>query len=229
MQSLKALWKTDKLHTIIILYFIFAYSWIYRVALRTLMDGSDFRWANTINTEVWGEARKVYIYGSGTDGHFIIILLLALFFCIILFSLLRRPDYLAKILLLGWVSIFTLWQITISVGLGTDHTISGDTFGVVLPYYIIGPAEQILLLILCLFWIIRNKTKYLFFPSLSSQSKKELLYILLTLPVTFLLLRFGEQNGTTDQIGVIILYVQLFAFVITFLSIKRSEVDDEIS
>ncbi len=224
MQSLTILWKMDKLHCVIIFYFIFAYSWIYRVALRAFMDGPDFRWANTINTVAWGEARKVHIYGTGTDGHFVIILLLALFFSVLMYLLIRRPDYLTKILLIGWVSIFSLWQVTIALGLGTDYTLSGDTFGVVLPYYIIGPAEQLLLLVLSIAWVARNKTRNLSFPALSDKSKKELFYTLLTLPLTFFLFRFGEQNGTTDQIGIIVLYIQLFSFVITFISIEKSEV-----
>ena len=220
IKSLKTLWQVDTLHLVIIFYFIFAYSWTYRVALRTFMDGASFRWANTINTVGWGETRKVYIYGSGTDGHFVIILLLALFFCGILYLLIRRPDTYTKIMLICWIAIFSVWQLTISIGLGADYTISGDTFGIVIPYYIIGPLEQFLLLLLSTVWIIRNKTKGLIFPGLTKKQRKELFYIISTLPVTFVLLRFGEQDGSTDQIGIIVLYFQLFAFVVTLFTIK---------
>lgn len=223
IQSLKLLWKTDKLHLIIIFYFVFAYSWIYRVALRTFMDGAPFKWANTVNTQGWGEIRNVHIYGSGIDGHFVIILLLCLFFLALTYLLVRRPDAFTKTIILCWTSLFVVWQLIVATGLGTDYTLSGDTFGVVLPYYIIGPLEQIVLLILIVIWIFRNKTIQLVFPKLSHQQKKEILYIIATLPVTFLLFRFGEQDGTTDQLGIIALYVQFYAMLITLVSVQAKE------
>lgn len=223
LNSIKTLWKVDKLHFLLIGLFIFVYSWVYRVALRAMMDGAPFRWVNLLNKHLLGEKRNAYIGGNGMDGHFVVILLFAIFFCAILYLLIRRPDTFTKVLMIFWNISFLIHQITLSIVVGEEYTISGDTFGVEIPYYIIGPGEQLVFLLLTVLWIFRNKTRELEFVPLSEKNKSIMIGCLLLTPLMFIALRFGEQNGLTDKIGIMLMYPQLCLMVFGLISLRRKE------
>lgn len=237
MDSKKSIWTifsakdsgnhiVDKYQLLIIGLFIFAYSWIYRVALRTVMDGCAFKWFNETHVLSWGNEEKAYLYGSGTDGHFVIILLLVLFFLSLLWLIIRRPDMFTKTVLICWVSIFLIWQLILSFGMGTEYVVHGDSFGISLPYYILGPLEQIFIYVLAITWFFRDRDSPIKYSALSPVNHKITVWILASFGITFLLLRIGEQDGVTDKAGIILMYMQLLALVINFLPVKEGGSDE---
>ncbi len=220
--SIKFLWLTDKLHFFVIAWFVLLYSWMYRVALRAIMDGSEFRWVNLLNTRMLGEERRALIGGNGMDGHFIIIAVLALFASALMFLIIRRPDTFTKAVFTGWILVFLTHQITVATQLGTDYVVRGDTIGMELPFYIIGPAQHLLMLVCALFWIRKDSMAALYIPPLDAERRKFLWRLLACYPVIFLLFRMGVQNGLTDVVGIILLYCQTFLLVFGLFSFTRN-------
>ena len=198
--------------------FIFSYSWIYRVAFRAIMDGAAFRWYNEMHVRAWGEDKTTYIYGAGTDGHFVIILLMLLLFLAILWLIICKRDLFTKILLTGWILIFLIWQLILSIGMGTEYVVHGDTLGITLPYYIIGPIEQLFVAVLATIWWIKpNVAEERNNQQVNSAMSIYAVAILVSYLISFVLLRFGIQDGLTDQLGIMLLYAQLIAIVLIFL------------
>jgi len=227
VNDLRGKYLVGKIQLLIIGSFIFAYSWIYRVAIRAIMDGRSFKWFNETHVLSWGKEEKAFLYGAGTDGHFVIILLLALFFLALLWLIVRRPDTFTKTVFICWVSIFLVWQLILSYGMGTDYVVHGDSFGISLPYYILGPLEQIFIYVLAVLWFFRNKNNSSKYSDLAPVNHRIILWIMASFSITFLLLRFGEQDGATDKAGIILMYLQLIALVIYVLP-KQRENDNEI-
>lgn len=226
LESIRLLWRADKLHFFIIGCFVLVYSWMYRIALRTFMDGAAFRWVNLLHTQLMGEERRAFIAGNGVDGHFIVILAFAMFSAALLFLLIRRPDGFTKSLLMGWIVIFLIHQITVALGLGSDYVIRGDTMGLVLPFYILGPAQHVLMLVLALLWIARGSSNQLHFPPLPPERRRWLVWIVAGYLPMFILFRAGEQHGLTDQIGIVMLYAQTFLLILGLFHFRSSGIGD---
>jgi hypothetical protein len=216
----------DKFHFLLIPYFVLVYSWMYRVALRTLMDGANFRWVNLLNTQLMGEERRAFIAGNGTDGHFIVIVAFAMFSASILFLIIRRPDGFTKALLLGWIAIFGIHQFTVAAQLGTDYVIRGDSIGMVLPFYILGPLQHVVMLTLALWWVWRNSSTKMHYPNLTRARCKFIWCLLAIYPLLFILFRFGEQDGLTDKLGIICLYLQTTLIIFSLYHFEEREVEN---
>jgi len=216
--SIKSLWSQDRLRFFIIAYFFYVYSWMFRVALRTYMDGPEFRWVTLFNTQLLGEENRAYIAGNGMDGHFVLIQLLGMFFCLLLYLIIRRPDRLCKVVFLGWSSLFLIQQITVSIGLGTDYVMRADTLGLAIPFYIFGPAEQGVMVVLALLWLWQSDTKSLPTVELSDSRKRFILILGGSYLVSFALFRAGEHDGLTDKLGLLFLYSQTIALVFALSS-----------
>jgi hypothetical protein len=182
------------------------------------MDGKAFKWFNETHVRSWGEDSIAYLYGSGTDGHFVIILLMCLFFLTLLWLIVHRPDFFTKIVLISWSAVFLIWQCILADGLGSDYVLHGDTLGITIPYYILGPIEQGVILLVAIGWIIKDKVD----ATLESRSVVHhpwTPYIMSSLVLTFFLFRFGEQDGFTDQLGIAMLYAQIVSLVWTNLTV----------
>ena len=223
ISPLRMLWRQDKLFLALLILYVFAYSWMVRVALRTLMDGQDFRWVNLLNTQLMGQDNRAFIAGNGMDGHFIVIITLAMVASALLFLLIRRPDSFTRALLFGWVLIFLGHQLTLATQLGSDDVIRGDTMGLVLPFYIIGPAQHLLLLLLAAVWFSRGGPARLARPVLPLSRRRLVSRVLYTMPVTFLLFRWGEQHGLSDQLGIVLLYIQIALLVFGIMHFELRE------
>ncbi len=222
--SVREFWRHDKLHLFIIGYYVLLYSWMYRVALRAFMDGAPFRWVTVMNTRMVGDAeRRAIIAGNGTDGHFLIILLLAMFATALLYLIIRRPDSFTKTLFLGWVAIFFAHQCTLALQLGEDYIIRGDTMGLVLPFYVIGPLQHGLMLLLALVWILRKRPGQLRFIPLDSNRISLLRRYLAGYAVIFILFRLGEQHALTDQLGIIGLYALTIALLLALFNVAPAD------
>jgi len=222
----RLLWRHDKLHFFLLAYFVLLYSWIYRVAIRCLFDGASFRWVNIVNTRMLGEERRALLAGNGIDGHFLIILLLALMAASLLYLLINRPDGFTRTVVLAWATILFVHQLTLSMGLGTDYVIRGDTMGMVLPYYILGPLLHGLMvaLIVFRFWIRdRNILVFLPFLPIDQHRRKFVAGILALYLPLFLLFRLGSPDDTSDQIGIILLYLQLSMLVLALVNVREHE------
>ena len=226
-ESIKLLWRRDKLHLFLIAYFMLLYSWMYRVALRAFMDGEEFRWVTLFNLQMMDEERRAFIAGNGTDGHFLLVLLLALGASAIFYLLIRRPDTFTKIALVGWAAVFFAHQCTLALLLGEDYIIRGDTMGLVLPFYIIGPVQHGLMVILLAWWCLRTYNPEVEFPPLTSSRKNRLLKLVASLSVVFLLFRFGEQHGLTDQLGIVTLYALTIGLMFNLFHLHEVGVSDE--
>lgn len=233
MASIKAsidlLWREDRLLFVIIAYFFYVYSWMFRVALRTFMDGAEFRWVTLFNTELLGEERRAFIAGNGVDGHFVIIQLLALFFCVLLFMMIRRPDRLCKLMLLAWSSLFLLQQITVATGLGTDYVMRADTLGIAIPFYLFGPAEQAVMVGLALAWTLRANHERLAITELGEARKKLLLGIGFSFVASFVMFRLGEHDGLSDKLGILTLYSSTILSVLALFSFQVTQEPDSQS
>ena len=166
--------------------------------VRTLMDGPTYEWGlaglggRGLQGDVWlpvlGAALALSIRWLGWRGA-------------------RLPFH---ALLLLWVVPLGALASWAALSQPDDFRFQGDTLGVDVPLAWAGPVIFGGLALVAIGWVIRD---------LRSGRRREILpwapanrALLLALagllPVQFLLLRFGEPHGTTDQIGVILTIAQ---------------------
>lgn len=168
--------------------------------IRTLMDGPTYEWGlaglggRGLQGDVWfpalGAALALSIRYFGWRGahlpfHALLLLWLVPLGALASWAALSEPD---------------------------DFRFQGDTLGVDVPLAWAGPTIFGGLALVAIGWVVRDlrsgRSREILPWALANRAL--LLALLGLLPVQFLLLRFGEPHGTTDQIGVILTIVQWF-------------------
>ena len=225
LTNIKKFILDDILRFTLLFLFIFQYSNLYRVAMRCLYEGGDFQWMQTWGVSLLGDARAMRIMGNGLEGHFLIILLLALLFTVAVFGLIRRSDDpLSKFLVLAFTGVMVIKEIMLSIAFGDQYTIAGETFRLNLDYSILGPVFSILIFSLAIWWVVRDRTSESV-PGLSV--KTNWMAGALSIPC-FLLLRLGEQHDWTDMAGVSFIYMQFTILLLNWMGIFQSKDEYEM-
>jgi hypothetical protein len=213
-----------KLLWLLLFGFFFNYSFLVRVFLRCIMDGSAFQWANTYGIRLRdGEIIGSRIGGLGTEGHFLLLAFLVLLFVAILYLGFRRPDGFFGFLISTFLFIDFLKELQLAIYFGDEYRLVGETAGIDINVAFIGPAFAALLLIMALFYTIRHQVHHReeFKPLYTSRCKKLLLWGLALFPLTFILLRTGEQHGITDKLGILSMYIQMILLLLALIPRKE--------
>jgi hypothetical protein len=193
--------------------------------MRCLYEGGDFQWMQTWGVSLLGDARAMRIMGNGLEGHFLIILLLAILFTVIVFGLIRRfDDPLTKFLVLAFTGVMVIKEIMLSIAYGDQYTITGETFRLNLDYSILGPVFSVLIFGLALWWTLRTN-------NIANRSRVSLkvswIIGLLSIPC-FLFLRLGEQHDWTDMAGVSFIYLQFTLLLLNWMGIFQNNDEYEM-
>jgi hypothetical protein len=166
------------------------------------MDGSPYHWGIAF----WG----VQLGGSGIGGDYWVLPL--------------QAGFVIWLLYLGWRGakrpfhwLLLLWHLPLSIGVSSiairypdDFRFRGDTFGVDVSLAWAGPLLFGGFALLSVIWVARDLRRDQPRESLPlRRANRILLSIMLApLPVQFFLLRFGEQHGINDKIGVLLTILQ---------------------
>lgn len=192
-------WRPDGLLRLILLYIVVGTLFIWLPLNRGLMDGATYEWG------------LFSLGGTGLSGDYWMLPLLFLLNGSVLWlgwRGARRPFHWLLLLLL----LLNLAQsILLTVAGPEDLVFRGETLGMEIP---IGKAlltADLLFLALGVAWVwrdLRSGPVRRSVPWSRMNRRLMTLYVAL-LPIQFLLLRFGEPHGTTDQIGVLLTAGQL--------------------
>ena len=217
--------KENIIASILLFLVVFQYSNFFRVAMRCIYEGSDFQWMQTWGVSILGKEKAMRIMGNGYEGHFLIMVLLAVFFVAVVFVLIRRQnDSLGKLLVLSFTGVMAAKEIMLSIAYGDQYRVVGETFRLNLDYSIIGPTLSISIFIIALVWTFKNNKQ----ASLASTSTRvNLVAALLAIPC-FLLLRLGDQHDWSDIIGISFIYIQLLILIINWTGAFNRENEDLI-
>ena len=168
----------------------------------------------TWGVSLLGKERAMRIMGNGFEGHFLIILLLAVLFVVVVFTLIRRSDDpLSKFLVLVFTGVMVVKEIMLSMAYGDEYTITGETFRLNLDYSILGPVFSILIFCLAVWWVLRNRKPE---PAPDLSSKTNWVVGAICIPCV-LLLRLGEQHDWTDVVGISLIYLQLTILLLNWM------------
>ncbi len=127
----------------------------------------------------------------------------------------RLPFY---VLILGWSGFLAAGMLSLAVGNPGSLRFRGDTLGIDISIAVLGPALFGLWAVLAAIWIgldVRGRATRTM-TSWSNRNSRWLIALLALLPIQFVLLRFGEPHGLSDQIGVLVTIVQWLLVVAAF-------------
>lgn len=195
-------WKTDKLLKVILIWTAATAITVWLPLIRGLMDGGAYQWGG----EFWGFS----VGGSGVGGDYWLLPL--------------QAGFVIWLLYLGWCGarrpfhwLLLLWHIPLGVSaiynslrFPENYRFHGDTLGVDVSLAWVGPLFFGGFALLSLIWAVRDlrRNQPRAIMPLQRANRILLAIMLALLPVQFFLLRFGEQHGTNDQIGVLMTMLQ---------------------
>lgn len=178
--------------------------------VRGLMDGGTYEWGQSFLGKNFG--------GTGVSGDYWFVVLQAVIGLSVIY--------------LGWRGAYQpfhwlllLWNIPSAVNAfyhalryPEQYRFRGDTLGVDIPVAWVSPLFWALLALLSILWVVRDlkQDKSREIPAWSRTNSVLLAITGSLLPFQFVLLRFGEPHGTTDQIGVILTMLQWLLLNLSF-------------
>lgn len=195
-------WKPDRLLKAILIWTVFSLLFVWLPLVRGVMDGDNYQWGNSFFGFDFG--------GRGVQGYYWILLLQALLGLAVLVLGWRGARKPFPWLLLLWHILLGAQAIYNSLKFPEEYRFRGDTLGVDVSLAWVGPLLFGGFALLSIWWVIRHVNT----PTRAAPEWRRANVILLSiavilLPIQFILLRFGEQHGTNDQIGVILTMLQL--------------------
>jgi len=219
------LWKPDRLLRAILIWTAVTLIVVWLPLVRGLMDGESYQWGNSFFGMQLG--------GRGVRGDYWLLMIQAAFGILVLYLGWRgaRPPF-------HWLLL--LWQIPLAAQAcynaftsPEDYRFRGDTFGVDVSLAWVGPVFAGGFALLSILWVVRDlrRRQEKVVPKWSRANRVFILIALGLLPIQFVLLRFGEQHGTRDQLGVVLTMTQ---WVLINLALfpwsgsKRAEVVERI-
>jgi hypothetical protein len=194
--------KPDRLLKAILIWTAVTAITVWLPLIRGLMDGSTYQWGG----EIWG----FKVGGSGVGGDYWVLPLQAGFVLWLLYLGWRGAKQPFHWLLLLWHIPLGASAIYNSLRFPENYRFRGDTLGVDISLAWVGPLFFGGFALLSLVWVMRDlrQSQSRKLAPLQRINRVWLLAVLSLLPIQFLLLRFGEPHGTTDQIGVILTMAQ---------------------
>jgi hypothetical protein len=119
-----------------------------------------------------------------------------------------RPPF--RWLLLGWHLLLGAGATYLAVKHGDQFTFRGDTLGIDVSLAVIGPLLFGGFALAAVLWVVRDliSGRRPAAPPWTLANRYLLGGLVALLPLQFVLFRFGEPNGRTDEIGVLVTIVQ---------------------
>ena len=196
------MWKPDRLLKVILIWTSITMIIVWLPMVRTVMDGATYEWSN--------QYLGMQFSGKGMEGDFWILPLLTAFCVMLLYLGWRGARQPFHWLLLLWNGANIVESVYNALRFPERYRFRGDTLGVDVSLAWVGPLCWGGLLALSLIWVVRDlKHRPIGQLPVWNRYNSVLLAIALgLLPIQFVLLRFGEPHGTTDQIGVILTMAQ---------------------
>lgn len=208
--------KEDITRFVLIIFLIFQYSSLYRVAMRCIYEGAEFEWMQTWGISLLGEDRAMRIMGNGIEGHFLLIILLAALFITVIFGLIRRSDDIfIKVLTLVFAGVLGAREWVLALTYGDQYQVVGETFGLELSYAVTGPLLASIIILLAFLRLFKNEPLRKPQPIGSSPA----IWLGLIAVPGIILLRVGSQHDWTDMMGVSFIYLQLTLFLLYWIGL----------
>lgn len=182
-----------------------------RVLFRAAVEGPVFSWAYVSGVDRQGDA--VTAGGHGLTGHVEYLLIHALGLLWLLWAGLRRADGLFRLALFGWMTLALGMELWFASTFGVEMTVTKRTIGLIgVPAVYINLPPIALTWLLSLALLVQNRPD----AALPVASWTPLNSILIGAGAVGLVaagvaLNTGEQHGSGDLTGVILIYVALTA------------------
>jgi hypothetical protein len=164
-------------------------------ALRGLFDGESYAWNN------FG------FRGRGVSGDYWFVASATLLALAAQYLASRGPRAPFYVLFGGWHVFLAFGALSIAINDPEALRFRGDTLGINVSLAVAGPLIFGAGALLALSWMVHDARHARATPALSAWSKRNTLWTLglaAVLPILFVLLRFGEPDGTMDKIGVLL-------------------------
>ena len=171
--------------------FLFLFAWLPLV--RSLMDGSSYEWA----TLHFGHA----LGGAGTGGDFPFLAAKAALGLILIWLGWRRPNGVARLLLLLFAGLVFADALHSRVTAAEDLRFEGDTLGVSFPIGLAALFAQGLYLLLAAAWTAAPRLPEV---RMERRNSKLLSLAVALLPLQYLLLSTGRGQEVADVAGVLL-------------------------
>jgi hypothetical protein len=185
--------------------------------IRGLMDGTTYEWGQTFLGWDFG--------GKGLGGYYWLAVLQAVIAIVLVYLGWRGAPQPFHWLLLFWNVSGALNAFYNSIRFPEQYRFQGDTLGVDVSVAWVGPLFWGALAFLSIWWVVRDLRRGGERETVP-WNRKNRLFLLVALgflPIQFLLLRFGEPHGTTDQIGVILTMLQWLIVNLAFVQWRSRE------
>jgi hypothetical protein len=217
------LWRPDRLLRAILIWTAVTLIIVWLPFVRGLMDGDSYQWGNEFFGKQFG--------GRGVHGDYWLLVIEAAFGIILLYLGWRgaRPPF--HWLLLFWQILMAAQACYNSFTSPEDYRFKGDTLGVDVSLAWVGPVLFGGFALLSILWVLRDlRTQPDKVMPKWNRANSVLLWIVLgLLPIQFVLLRFGEQHGTRDQLGVLLTMTQWILISCALFPWSGSERAAEVS
>jgi hypothetical protein len=216
------LWRPGRLLRAILIWTAVTLIIVWLPFVRGLMDGDSYQWGNSFFGMQLG--------GRGVHGDYWLLVIEAAFGIFLLYLGWRgaRPPF--HWLLLFWQILMAAQACYNSFTSPEDYRFKGDTLGVDVSLAWVGPVLFGGFALLSILWVLRDlrRQHQKVAPQWSRANSVILLIVLGLLPIQFVLLRFGEQHATKDQIGVILTMMQWVLISCALFPWSRSERPAEV-
>ena len=212
-------WKPDRLLKAILIWTMLTLIIVWLPFVRGLMDGDSYQWANSF----WGKQ----IGGQGVHGDYCILLVQAVVGIAVVYLGWRGARQPFHWLLLLWLIPLAVQACYDSFTAPEEYRFRGDTLGVDVSLAWVGPLLYGGFGLLAIVWVIRDlrSGREKVSPEWSRLSRVLLLIAVVLLPIQFILLRFGEQHGPRDQVGVILTMLQWVLINLSFVPWSKRMVE----
>ncbi|MBO9369276.1 MAG: hypothetical protein J7555_11110 [Chloroflexi bacterium] len=192
-------WKPDRLLKVLLSWTACTFIVFWLPAVRGLFDGPTYTWG------VFGG-----LGGSGTSGDYWFPVLGSIAAIAILYLGWRGAQQPFAWLLLGWHLSLAAGALWLASTQPESFRFRGDTLGVDFSLAWAGPILFGGFAVLAGLWVARNyrNSRSRRIPSWNERNTRLMWLVVGIIPLQFILLRYGQPHGTTDQIGVLLTLAQ---------------------
>lgn len=192
-------WRPGRLLKLLLAWSAVTFIVFWLPVVRGAMDGPTYRW------EAFG-----WMGGHSVLGDYWLVVLLAAGALLLLYRGWRGARRPFHWLLLAWHSFLAIGAVRLAVTQPENFRFRGDTLGVDVSLAWVGPALFGGFALAAGWWVARDlrRRRERPNPKWNDRNRRLLWLALVLLPVQFVLLRFGEPHGSTDQIGVLLTLAQ---------------------
>jgi hypothetical protein len=212
--------RSDRLLKVILTLTSFTMIIVWLPLIRGWMDGNSYAWGHSLFGKQFA--------GKGISGDYWLVVLQAVIGIALVYLGWRGAKQPFHWLLLLWNVSGFLNAFYNAIQFPEEYRFRGDTLGVDVSVAWVGPLFWSVLTVLSILWVVRDlKTGVAKETPKWDRSNWVLLSVAAAmLPLQFILLRFGQPHGTTDQIGVILTMLQWVVLNLSFVPWASRKLSD---